>query len=47
MEKILIYLLARIKKAQNPDGVCNAEIALYTSLDLWKAMERMDKANAR
>lgn len=42
MEKILIYLLARIKKARSY-GASNLELALYTSKEIWKAMERMDR----
>lgn len=42
MEKLLIYLLARLKKARNK-GVGNLELSLYTAKEIWKAMERMDR----
>ena len=41
MEKILIYLLARIKKARSY-GASNLEIALYSSKEIWVELERLD-----
>ena len=43
MEKWLIYLLARLKKARNKQGMGNLELSLYTAKEIWKAMERMDR----
>jgi hypothetical protein len=43
MEKLLIYLLARLLKTRSENRAANVELALYTSKEIWKAMERMDR----